>query len=245
MRFLLLIPIAFCLISFVSCQKENNDTDLGEHESDKGIYTKDSIFFTLDGKEYSSTELYGAGVGNKQINIQPFSNEIAGRDYAYSTGGYWWYGERDSLLFEQLFRFRDDEFLNISLGFSKKYHKSDLVEKSNYMAPKDYEPLFEVGETSFATDYNMENTREGVSIEVSSPQGELTSYIPGFSILIRSDLTNDLQDNSTFEIIKVENIKQDKYLVEARFEANVYASDERVYRIKNGFVRFKTRLERF
>ncbi|WP_164126279.1 hypothetical protein [Sphingobacterium luzhongxinii] len=237
------VILLFFMISLVSCQKDGEEISVDEQEWNTDPTNRDSISFTLNDKTYSSNEMNGFGFSNKQINIKPYSSAIKNRETAYATGGYWWYGESDSLLFEQTFSFKLPEFSSISFGFSKKYEKNKLLQKTAVLAPKSNDSTFLVGPAQFATDNNLENTAEGVSLELYPLQtGKvLTTSIPAYSVLLRSKLDNQLQDDSYFHIIKIDTLQHDVLCIEARFELNVYNEKGASYRIKDGFIRFKTK----
>lgn len=243
MKFPLPAILLFFAISLVSCQKDGEEISIDEQAWNTDPANRDSISFTLNDRTYSSNEMNGFGFSNKQINIKPHSSAIKNRETAYATGGYWWYGENDSLLFEQTFSFKSPEFSNISFGFSKKYDKNNLLQKNALLAPKNNDSTFFVGPAQFATDNNLENTTEGVSLELYPLQtGKvLTTSIPAYSILLRSKLNNQLQDDSYFHIIKIDTLQHDVLCIEARFELNVYNENETPYRLKDGFIRFKTK----
>ncbi|MDR2282737.1 MAG: hypothetical protein LBE37_05980 [Sphingobacterium sp.] len=245
MKFLIPTFLLFFAISWVSCQKDGEEISTEEENLALDPINRDSISFTLNEKNYSSKEMDGFGFANKQTNIKPYADRMSARVPAYITGGHWWYGEKDSLLFEQTFSFKSPEFTNITIGVSQKYASADLIKKDNLLVPYKNDTTFLVGPKDFATDNNLENKTHGVSLELTPilTTERLTTSIPALSILVRSQLDNHLQDDSYFHIINIDTLANDALRVEARFEANVYAEDGTAYRIKDGFVRFKTKLK--
>lgn len=244
MKFLIPIVILLLSISQISCQKDADELLVEEQELENTLpHNKDSISFSINDTIYSSAEMNGFGFSNKQINIKPYPSVLSNREAAYSSGGYWWYGEKDSLIFEQTFTFRFADYSNLTLGISKKYLNSELLQMLNLKTPKNTEAIFSVGSQPFATDNNRENTKEGISFEYypEDTRKVLTSFIPSISILKHSGLGNNLQDDAYFEIIRLDTLSDAAIVVEARFEANIYASKDQAYRIKDGFVRFKTK----
>lgn len=229
----------------MSCQKDADEVLIDQQELENRLpHNKDSISFTIDGKSYSSEKMNGFGFSNKQVNIKPHAAVLANREAAYSLGGYWWYGEKDSLIFEQTFTFRFEDYSSLTLAVNKKYRSSDLLQRSDLKAPKNIDSTFGVGSLNFATDNNRENTKDGISLEYypRDTRKVLTTFIPPLSVLKRSNLNNNLQDNSYFEIIRLDTLSNHALLIEARFEVNVYSNEEQAHRIKDGFVRFKTKL---
>lgn len=245
MRFLIPVVLLSLSTSLLSCQKDADEVGIDQQELENRLpHNKDSISFTIDNKSYSSAKMNGFGFSNKQVNIKPHAAVLENREAAYSLGGYWWYGEKDSLIFEQTFTFRFEDYSSVTLAVNKKYHSSDLLQKADIKAPKNINATFGVGPLNFATDNNRENTKDGISLEYypQDTRKVLTSFVPTLSVLNHSSLNNKLQDNSYFEIIRLDTLSSQTLLVEARFELNVYSNEEQAYRIKDGFVRFKTKL---
>ncbi|ERJ60631.1 hypothetical protein [Sphingobacterium paucimobilis] len=243
MKPLISILLLIFSISLVSCEKEDENVLEQELEQDN-LHSRDSISFILDDKRYSSIKLDGFGFANKQTNIKPYSNVLKNREAAYITGGYWWYGEKDSLLFEHTFSFEAPELSNISFATSQKFAIEDLTQTSNLLIPMIDDTTFHVGAKPFAIDRDLENTTYGVSIEVSplQPVKRLSTSLPGSSIILRSKIDKDLQDDSYFQIISIDSLQDNALRIEARFEANIYDDRGTAYRLKDGFVRFKTKL---
>ena len=187
------------------------------------------------------------GIGNRQINIKPYSALVSNQDWEYNTGGYYWYGEKDSTLYDTFYGFIEKDYSSINISFSKKYNNNQLQKRPTILAPADNSSIFKVGPQSFAVDLNLENTMEGISIVVLDRDmtGELSTYIPGFSILIRTDLTKNIQDNSKFVITKVQKLDEKLYLVEAEFAVNLFDKNGKLYRLEKGFLSLKTSMNVF
>ncbi|MBB6499646.1 hypothetical protein [Pedobacter cryoconitis] len=236
--------LAIALISIVACKKTNNETT--PNPVDKKIaYYNDSVSFTINEKQYVLNNRYSSGIGNQPLNIKSSPTVIEGGKLAYQTGGYYWYGAKDSTLYSVSRGFQSskggDDF---EILFTKKFNDSQLQGGPVMLTPKDYYNLFKLGKQSFAVDLEKENTMDGISIKFrgNDMKDGLTSNIPGFSILIRSGLKKDIQDNSNFEITRVEKLGDNRYLVEAKFEINLFNNDAKLYRLKEGFLRITTRM---
>jgi hypothetical protein len=63
-----------------------------------------------------------------------------------------------------------------------------------------------------------------LEVNLSEIPDVLVTYIPGFSILIRSNLKKDIRDDATFKIEKCEKFDNELYLIEAKFEVNLFDS---------------------
>lgn len=238
-----LLPVCLLLLSFFSCKKDSSSEPM--EESTK-VY-KDSVSFTVDAKKFSFLDPSGKGFGNRQINIKPSLTIKSDQKIAYQVGGLFWYGEKDSTLFDTSFRcYGDEPYSTIEFKFSKKFHNSQLTGTS-FKRPRDKHEVVKVGIQSFAVDFENENTTDGVAIEAHLPgvPEMLVSYIPDFAIVGKSVLTRSLQDNSKFEVIKIEKLNDKIHLIEARFEINLYDKNGRLNRIKNGYLRVLTDMKVF
>ena len=104
--------------------------------------------------------------------------------------------------------------------------------------------IIKIGKQKFAVDFKKENTTEGVSVEFRSRDhlGTLSTFIPGFSILVKPNLTKNIQDNSTFEIVKIQKVDDIYNMIEAKFSLNLYDENAKLYRLENGFLRFKVKI---
>jgi hypothetical protein len=171
------------------------------------------------------------------VNIKKSSSLITGGKLAYQTGNYYWYGVQDSTLYSVFYNFSAKQTgEELRIYFTKKYNDNELQKVGALMLPKSNLEVFKVGNMPFAVDLEKENTMDGVAIDFKN----LTTKIPGSSILVRSTLSTNIQNNSSFQITKVEKGKDGLYIIEAKFEANLYNDKDQPYRLKNGFMRIKT-----
>ena len=236
MKYLKIYFLLLALISIAACKENSSDPT-----QNPAVYT-DSVSFVINGKEYVCNQRNTSGIGNRQVNVKPSPTLINGQDPEYYTGGIYWYGEKDSTLYDAFYKFRSEiEKNNFQVSFSKKFGNNQLRKSFTFFIPMDNSALFIQGKQSFAVDLNMENTMDGVSIEANlSGLPELSSYIPGFSILLRTSLDKTIQNNSTFEITKIQKLDDKQMLIEAKFELNLFDKDGKLYRLQKGFLRFKT-----
>lgn len=236
--------LVVALISIVACKK-NNTENTPDVIDRKITHYKDSVSFIINDKQYVLDDSYSSGMGNSPVNIKSSSTVIKGGKLAYETGGYYWYGAKDSTLYSVSrgihSRNGGDDF---KILFTKKFQDSQLQRGNLMLAPKDYYDIFKLGKQSFAVDLEKENTMDGISIDFRGGEmkDRLITGIPGFSILVRSGLKNDIQENSSFEITKVEKLRDNQYLVEAKFEVNLFDNNEKLYRLKKGFLRITSNM---
>lgn len=235
------------LLLFAACKKNELTPPKTEDIETETLY-KDSISFVVNGKQYVCSDRYLVGSGNRQINLKPYSTKIIGRRSAVETGNFYYYGSADSTMYEAHFGFSSrPEFSDIKFIFSKHYRNSDLKQNISLLVPPDNSELLQLGKQSFSVDYEQENTTEGVALEarLGGIPGQLSTYIPGFSILIKTNLPKTLQDNSNFEIVKVQKLDRGFYLIEAKFELNLYDANAKLYRVEKGFMRLLTDMKVF
>ncbi|NEU07092.1 hypothetical protein GZH53_02095 [Flavihumibacter sp. R14] len=212
------------------------------------ISFKDSVSFIMNGTKYSFTERNTNGIGNRQVNIKPYAALLSDRDWEYETGGFYWYGDKDSTLYDTFYGFHSrKDYDTFQISFSKKFHNNQLRKSySTLFVPADNSDLFKLGEQHFAVDLNLENTMDGISVEFHQPfKATMTSYIPGFSILINTNLPKTIQDDSRFEITQVKRLDDKYYLIEAKFTVNLFDENAQPYRLENGFLRIKTGMKVF
>jgi len=218
-------------------------------ETPKELYITESISYRLDGEKFLFQHPFATksevGFGNYQINIKPYDNEIAGRSAPYTTNNKFWYGEKDSTLFgvHQTWSYFDRSNINeykkfdFKIAFTKKYANSKLIRYHTFLGPSNeyVSELYYVGSKKFAFDFEKENTADGVAITLYSSKFRfLYSYFPGWSILIRPDLPKTIQNNSKFEIKKIEKIDDQFSLLDCEFELNVFDEAGKSYRISEG-----------
>lgn len=230
---------------FQSCKKDDIVKPI-DSESPSGVYQpinsiteySDSISFDIGDKHYHFNQTNSIGIGNSQINVKAYNNAIPGRTYATVTAGKFWYGAIDSTMYSAIFGLRSDlnERSTLEIYFNKKFKINELDSAFRTLTPKNQFGVFKIGNQSFAIDYGKENTRDGVVFNLSLSNHFLSSLKPGFSIALQS-FKMDIQDNSMFEITKIEHIEGNKYLVEAKFVLNLFDNEERLYRVEKGYMR--------
>lgn len=234
-----ILSYLFLLVLFASCKK---DSPIPDANSTKNtiIYT-DSVSFVVNGRKYSFEPRHMVGMGNRQFNLKPYPTPIEGRRVARRSEFYW-YGAADSILYSAHYNFETwPELSEVNFLFTKKY-RSDQLKKDVFLVPDDNSELLKVGKQTFAVDLEQEATLDGIAIEarLSGIEHSLTSYIPNYYFWLPVILKKDIQDNSIFEITKVQKLDNDKYLVEATFELNLFDKDSKAYRLEKGFLRLVT-----
>lgn len=227
------------LLFIISCKK---DTSLNSIDKELTLY-KDSVYFTLDGKSYYLKDRFSTSVSNMQVNIKQYTSEKLGRKAASITGNYFWYGEPDSTLFSIASEVKSESAV-VEMFFSKKINNNLLTENFfNVKAPKNIESLYKIGVHTFAIDYDKENTKEGVGLTVyfKHLNANLSSFYPGFSMLIRPNLGADIQDDASFEIIESERIDNKYSFIKGKFHVSLYDNEGKKYRISNGYFQLVSR----
>lgn len=231
----ILFSISLATFLFVSCKKDNiqpTKTDTVD------IAASDSISFKLNDQAFSFTS-FGEAFGYKQINIKPYSTKRQNQIAAYQTGNIWYYGSTDSLLTHQNISF-SGESGHVEIMLSKKYNIGDLIESAVFFPRKGYK--YELGDQQFMTDLGGKNTTEGIYIKLDPINlTKLTSQSPlDWKNIQWNDATpdNTVQKDSKFTVIKFEKLEDNRFLLEANFEVNMYSEKNKKYRITEGFLRF-------
>ncbi|MDR2273096.1 MAG: hypothetical protein LBF27_19455 [Sphingobacterium sp.] len=229
---------------FISCKKDT--IEFANKETANLEIEKDSISFKLNGREYSSNYVTGKTQGSKHIDIKPYGKKRPNQEAAYEGENIWFYGATDSLMIEQTVSLGSDGH-HFTVGFLKKYNLFELNEAPSYFPRNGFS--YNLGKQNFATDFGRENTKDGVYMKISTGNLKtLTSHVPrtwNVNVNNHNDIQwgnnmpdNNIQANSKFSIVKLEKVRGEYYLVEARFELNVYSEDSKLYRVTDGFIRF-------
>jgi len=236
MNFKKYLSLIFFASVILSCKKSEEPVAIIPEIESKPQIT-DSISIVLDGKPYFFKDGYSYGSGNTQTNVKPYNEPIPDRKAANETAGKFWYGEKDSILYFTHYGLSmKEDWGNFKIYFAKKFAISEMDKGTFLWIPKDHREIFKVGKQSFAIDFEKESKNEGVVLELFIAGKQLSSVTPGFSIAVQSHRT-DIQDNSTFEIKKLEQIEGDNYYIEAEFSMNLYDQEEKLYRIEKGYLR--------
>lgn len=89
----------------------------------------------------------------------------------------------------------------------------------------------------YSTDFWRNNSISGIAIRLINDYGDFKSY--GQSDLAKpASVTQTDQIDSKFEIISIQKRKSD-YLLEAKFNVNVFDDNKQVQKIENGYLRFR------
>ena len=236
-----ILYLLLILVSSTACKKNNTEPEPKLPEMP--VYT-DSAAFVINGKQYSFTNRNGQGIGNRSVNLKPFSTPLSDRKLARYSNGLYWYGEQDSVLYSTQFNYNADHVGDVKFWFTKKYAKTAMNLEGSMWTPPSNSELFRLGKLPFAIDMERNATLDGIAIDISIKDlpSAVSSYIPGPWVLTSPTLSLEIQNNSTFEITKVIKL-DDKYLVEAQFEMNVFDRTEKLYRVEKGFLRLITSMK--
>ncbi|MFC6999979.1 hypothetical protein [Rufibacter roseus] len=230
--------LAFAVFLF-SCEDNLTEGVLIDKNSPEYLMTlSDSCSFTVDG-QFITTQRNSSGgrgtisVGNLEANRDSVTGKVSD----------------DTVMFHNKYGFNIDYEGFIEFNFIKKYHKKDLTKKywNTINGPEDELALYKVGEVPYAVDYERFNTRNGVSFVF---RDVLPSYYTSSMHEIRNKPTGinyDCQVGSSFEITKVHALPDGKFMIEAKFEANLFTwkynsftgkeENREMKRLKNGYLR--------
>lgn len=224
-----LLGAAIALLFFAACKK---DDQIGEpiEKPDPIESLKDSASYTIDGKAYNSIGIEKGGTFTTQSNLKITS----GVNFNYELAG-----DKDSLLFVREFNIRAS-YTNIAISFIKIYHKNETENTSennggylNY--PKNKIDIFSPGVYKYSTDFYRSNSTSGIAFTVIKQQGVYKSY--GQTDLGKpASIVPDDQNGSRFEIISLKKRKSG-YLLEVKFNVNVFDENKKQLKIENGYLR--------
>ncbi|HMI02768.1 MAG TPA: hypothetical protein VK541_09820 [Pedobacter sp.] len=218
--------LAIALFLFVACQK---DMPLSEPQAPSEIL-KDSASFTIDGKAYTSGKIEKGTTLTTQSNLKITS----GVNFNYLLQG-----DKDSILFVRDYTIKaNGSFMIIS--FIKVYSNSETesTQENNggYLYyPKNKTDMFSVGRYKYSTDFWRDNSISGIAIRVISDRGDLKSYSQS-DLGKPASVTQADQKESKFEIISLQK-RDSGYLLEAKFNLNVFDENKRSQKIENGYLR--------
>ncbi|MGI4803416.1 MAG: hypothetical protein ACRYFL_01495 [Janthinobacterium lividum] len=227
-RFLHFYLFVLSLILF-SCKKESSSVIEEKKES---LSISDSCSFSINGKTYVYTGIGSSGEGNRDANLK--------LDSITHDGSYIYSGDKDSVYYSSVCRFYPPLLSNsqpspVAFIFIKKFLKSQMVKNfGNLYVPNatDNYNLYYLGEHPYATDYDRENSQNGVALEV----GNLSSYIPLWR-RYPSSLKSDYQSNSKFEVTSYKKQTNGRYVLEAKFSVNLLDAEEKITRLESGYLR--------
>jgi hypothetical protein len=228
------------LVGFLSCKKDNNEIIIQPQQED---LTKlpDSLSYTLDGVTYTCNVLTGQGGGNAGANLDT------------SNGGWKW--DSDTVQYFRSYDYRGSQFFaggnggNLTIKFVKKFAKAQLTRT---VAPGIFGPVsdtllyYQKGEYPFAVDFERFNNQNGIVLDLigtvsGSNAVQIMSTYCYKSAGSSTTITNDSQKDSKFEIINIAFVPAYQgwwncHLIEAKFSANVFDSNERPHHV-DGYIR--------
>lgn len=245
MKNIRLILPSLVLLFLFSCKKdvpvvEDITPDIVNSDITAEPSFKNSVSFTVAGKLYEGSEINNFGMGNLETNVQFIPEKKADQEGKSQS---YWTSAKDSLQYFRSFHFIiGQDRSSLELNFIKNYKKTELIRRNGHVyIPNDFTALFSTGMRNYATDFQKEGKLEGIAMAFSNSSVSslpLQSYSP-FFLSDKSSVGALDQKNSSFVITKLEKLKEDYYLLEATFEANVYDKEAKPVRIEKGFLRLK------
>ena len=218
-----------------SCKKNDNisPTAIETDSLEKNGYKFNYVSVQIDGKTYVCRDGGGNhGSGNRQVNrkmgyIGPYGIDLDK-------------GDPDSILFSREYTLLDSN-LYIQVLFSKKLAKKDCRQELWFDYPQNHLDLFKPGLRGFATDFDRENSYDGIGITLDLKEGDqrvrYSTYSMEFPTLPTS-ITNSSQKGSYFEITKLATMPLGNY-IEAKFKAKIFNLKEEAKTIDIGFMRLR------
>lgn len=222
----------FALCLFAACKKDNSTVVPEVSKPDLLTLLKDSCSFEIDGNLYSFNSREKWGWSNGQVNNR-LDSTVKGVEY-YS-------GDKDSVMVGVMYGlsgyYNSNKYGNIEITFVRKYRKDETDKNwANASIPKSKENLFQIGDYKFSSDYQRENTQNGIAISMGI--GGTFSTSSDYSMRHPTTITSASHLNSKFEVIRSLQLTNGDYLIEAKFNTTVFDGDEKVKKdVKNGYLR--------
>lgn len=222
---------------FISSCKKSTSIDVPETVEPEPKAKFDSVYFEIEGKSYAGKPDIGGinSVGNMGYRMRYLEAPEEGmkiyQGYGDSKNG--WYASTDSIYFTAGNSYETSRYESLHIDFCQGMPKSNMTEYGSFYFPTDTRKMFKKGKLGFATDFQNENFKNGVSISFENfgrtgkPEWSHGESPEGYT-----------QDDSTFEIINTEQIDENSYFVEAKFELNLYDKERVKHRVTNGYLRF-------
>jgi hypothetical protein len=221
-----LLGLVISLFFFAACKKDNPTI---EPENPLELL-KDSASYAIDGKAYNVIDIEKNWTYTTQSNLKITS----GVNFNYQLEG-----DKDSLLFVREYSIRAP-YTNIAISFLKIYNKNEtaLTNENNggYLNyPKNKTDIFSPGLYKYSTEFFRSNSTSGIAFTLINQQGVFKSYSQS-DLGKPSSVTQIDQNGSKFEIISLKKRKSD-YLLEAKFNLNVFDENKKQLKIENGYLR--------
>jgi hypothetical protein len=223
----------FALCLFAACKKDDSTTVPEVSKPDPLTLLKDSCSFEIDGNLYSFNSRGKWGWSNGQVNAR-LDSTVKGVEY-YS-------GDKDSVMIGVMYGlsgyYNSNKYGNIEITFLKKYRKDEANKNwTNSLIYRNKEDLFQLGNYKFSSDYQRENTQNGIAISMNI--GGTFSTFSEYPLRRPTTITSASHLNSKFEIIRSVKLSNGAYLLEAKFNTTVFDGDEKIKKnVKNGYLRY-------
>lgn len=223
----------FVLFFASSCKKNDNGVlpSDGLDTLERNGYKFNYVSVQIDGQTYVCKDGGGSiGWGNRQVNrkmgyIGPYGIDLDK-------------GDPDSILFSREYTLSDST-VYMQILFSKKLAKKDCRQERWFYYPNDQLDLFRRGLQGFATDFDRENSYDGVGISMDLKEGDKRVTYSTYSLqfpTLPTSITNNSQKGSFFDITKIATIQRGDY-IEAKFKAKIFNLKEESKIIEKGFIR--------
>jgi hypothetical protein len=229
---------ALCL--FTACKKDEQSKTSTTTTTTTAPLVKDSIFFTINGKNYfANTVFNGSQVVSSANNVETFVNQ----QYLFSDS-------KDTVLAINnfLLSYNSDATTNaaptIQFSFFKKFNIAEFHQKGilfSFLPMADQATMYAPGTYIFATDFMRRSNTSGVAIGISGVGATYSTKLLGQP----SAITQSLENNSSFvvtSLTKVKNTDTDdssyaQYILTGTFTATVFDANEQPMALTNGYIK--------
>ncbi|WP_316830818.1 hypothetical protein [Pedobacter aquatilis] len=219
-----LLGLGIALLCLSACKKENPSVEPPIVKPDETEIIRDSASYLMDGKLYTASR-YSSGW--KASNLQPNAKVDS-----IVKGAYYISGDKDSVMYSKNYAIYNNT-QKIEFIFIKKYKKT--MTNGFLFEPNNIKDFYAAGIRNYALDYERTNSQNGIAIIVSN-QGSYKTY-GSDSFRTPPTLSADAQKNSKFEIVSIKKLKSGLYILEAKFNATVYDSNNASKAIDEGYLK--------
>lgn len=220
-------PLLFLLLFslFAACKKDDSKIQPQKPNIEEAV--SDSGSYTINGKTYTLSSSPDFSLTNTDASLK-IDSVVDHVNYIS--------GNKDSVFFARTYgiiNYQDEGYMQVS--FFKKYSKAEMhkMGTSLFYLPNDPLDLFKVGKYDFQVDYTRANAHNGVAVSLSKDGASFTNRTLSESTTIKQES----QNASHFEITSLKHLKNDAYLLEAKFNTVIFDAEEKPHQVTNGYLR--------
>lgn len=235
----LLLPLITLILAGSCNETEPIISEMIDLEEAKTVFISDSVSFVMKGKRYTSNpnlQHRNRSFGNQGVNLR--LSDTMTQWYHTAPNGQYWIGAPDSVQYHMTHKIYMEEG-QFKLTFIANRRKAEMSQLGTMYFPRKYETFYQLGDYSYAVDFNRFGTQEGVAISLFIYDVGRGATFSDKSPNEKSNLTAASQGDSKFKITKITEIKgTNDVRVEGTFETNLFdKSESKAVRVTEGYFR--------